>query len=459
MPLLPTPPRSRSASYSDAQSLSFAEAALENAKKEGLWLAVRARWVALAAIAVTVPFSNPHWDVIYYEVILLLFALIGFGQVRVGRAGRSVPELALMFCDIALLVVTAVLHNPLDQTHGPAALQYHYPAFIYFFVLLAGGVLGYSWRTVITMGAWAAGLWIAGLAYVTWQNDPADPLSQRIRAAIGDDPQLIQRLDPGTIDYGMHIQIVVVFLIVALTLAIAARRSNALLVSHVALERSRTNLSRYFSATVVEQLSANDEPFREVRTQNVAVLFVDIIGFTRFADERSPAEVIATLRVFHGRMEQAVFEHGGTLDKYLGDGLMATFGTPFPGTADASNALRCARAMLGALDDINRDRTAAGQPPIEAGIGLHYGPVVLGDIGMNRLEFAVIGGTVNLASRLEALTRQKNCTLVASDAIIRQAGTETGAETETLAPLEFAGDQAIRGIERQVPVWVQRRAV
>lgn len=445
-----------SVTYTDAQSQRYAQAALENAKKEGLWLAVRARWIALAAIAITLPFSNPHWDVVYYEVILLLFALIGLGQVRVGRrAGRSVAELALIFSDLFLMLVTAVVPNPLDPTHGPAALQYHYPAFIYFYVLLAVAVLAYSWRTVITMGAWTGMLWIAGLAYVTWQNDPADPLSQRIRAAIGDHPQLIQRLDPGTIDFGMHIQIVVVFLIVAATLAAATRRSNALLMAHAALERSRTNLGRYFSANVVEQLAANDEPFREVRTQNVAVLFVDIIGFTTFADRRSPTEVIETLRLFHGRMEQAVFEHGGTLDKYLGDGLMATFGTPFPGQRDASNALACAAAMIRALDDINRDRAAAGQPPLEAGIGLHYGPVVLGDIGMNRLEFAVIGGTVNLASRLEALTRQADCALVASDDIVRQAAAES--DSGAVAPLEYLAEQSIRGIERPVPVWVQRR--
>jgi adenylate cyclase len=114
--------------------------------------------------------------------------------------------------------------------------------------------------------------------------------------------------------------------------------------------------------------------------------------------------------------------------------------------------------MIAALDDINRARVAAGQPPLEAGIGLHYGPVVLGDIGMNRLEFAVIGGTVNLASRLEALTRQAGCLLVASDAIVQQAAAEAGAAIDFATPLELLAPQSIRGIERQVPVWIQRRA-
>src|ERR1700735_2949743 len=102
----------------------------------------------------------------------------------------------------------------------------------------------------------------------------------------------------------------------------------------------RGNLARYFSPNVVEELSGHDEPLRQVRTQNVAVLFVDIVGFTAFADARTPDEVVRTLREFHALMEREVFRHSGTLDKYLGDGLMATLGTPFGGTADALNGAR-----------------------------------------------------------------------------------------------------------------------
>jgi len=156
---------------------------------------------------------------------------------------------------------------------------------------------------------------------------------------------------------------------------------------------------------VVEELSKNDEPLKQVRAQSVAVLFVDIVGFTAFADGRTPEEVVSTLRQFHALMEREVFRHNGTLDKYLGDGLMATFGTPFAGDADASNALRCAQAMMTAADRWSDERKAAHEAPIRVSFGLHYGPVVLGDIGLTCLEFAVIGSTVNAASRLEALTR------------------------------------------------------
>ena len=262
-------------------------------------------------------------------------------------------------------------------------------------------------------------------------------------------------IDPTAINIPARLQEVVVFVIVALTLAVAVRRSNALLVSHAGIERERTNLARYFSPNVVEQLSRNDEPLKQVRTENVAVLFTDIVGFTAYADGRNPTEVIKTLRQFHERMEREIFRHGGTLDKYLGDGLMATFGTPFAGNSDAGNALRCAQAMLDSIDELNRERKPRGEPPIRISIGLHYGQVVLGDIGLNRLEFAVIGTTVNAASRLESLTRQFGCAMIASDELVRQARAEAGGSNADFIDLIEQPPQAIRGLERPLGIWIR----
>ena len=115
------------------------------------------------------------------------------------------------------------------------------------------------------------------------------------------------------------------------------------------------------------------------------------------------------LRDYHDRLGQAVFDNNGTLDKYIGDGLMATFGTPDPGPQDAANALQCAMDMIASLEDWNAERIGEGKAPVRVGIGLHYGAVIAGDIGNERrLEYSVIGDTVNIASRLEHLTRNLN---------------------------------------------------
>ena len=450
-----TNPRSGAAGRAEAQqeTQKFAEAAIAESKRQGLLLAVRARWVALAVIAVTLPIINPNWDVIYYVVMLGLFAAIGWAQLNVGKVGRSLPELFLIFCDLALITLLTVVPNPLSAANWPIGMQFRFETFIYFFVFLATATLAYSWRTVVAMGFWTSAVWAIGVGWAYLQPATHAELSERVRAALGSDVRMFHIINPSSIGIPERFQEIIVFLIVAMTLALAVRRSNALLISHAGIERERTNLARYFSPNVVEQLSGNDEPLTRVHTQDVAVLFADIVGFTTYADGRDPKEVIGTLRQFHERMEREVFRHGGTLDKYLGDGLMATFGTPFAGDSDALNALRCARGMVGSIAELNRERSGRNEPPIQVSVGLHYGQVVLGDIGLNRLEFAVIGTTVNAASRLEALTREFGCAIVVSDALVQQARTETNHSSADFALLVEQPAQSIRGLEQPVGIW------
>lgn len=434
-------------------ALKFAEAALVDSKREGLLLAVRARWAALAVTAVTLPIINPNWDVIFYILMLVFFALIGWAQLKVGKVGRSPLEVFLIICDLALMTFLAVVPNPWSDVNWPIGMQFRFDSFIYFFIFLATATLAYSWRTVLAMGGWTAALWAAAVGWAWLQPASHAALSARVREAVGADIRLFAIIDPSSIGFGARFQQITVFIIVAAILALAVRRSNALLISHAGIERARANLARYFSPNVVEQLSANDEPLTRVHTQDVAVLFADIVGFTTYADGRDPADVIGTLRQFHERMEREVFRHGGTLDKYLGDGLMATFGTPFVGDSDALNALRCARGMIGSIDELNRERRRRDEPPIQVSVGLHYGEVVLGDIGLNRLEFAVIGTTVNAASRLEALTRELGCAIIASDALVQRARTEAGHASEEFAAFVERPARSIRGLEQPVGIW------
>jgi len=418
---------------------------------------VRARWVALAVIAVLVPFLNPNWEVIYYLVLIGLFALIGWAHLKVGKVGQSRAELFLLFCDLALLTIVTVLPNPWSAVDWPTPMQYRFDNFIYFFVFLAAGTLAYSWRTVVAIGTWTAGLWTVGMLWVSAFPNANPGMTAAIAVALGPQERLLSIFDPNSIELGLRVQEIVVFVIVAFILAMTVRRSSQLVVDHAGAVRERANLARYFSPNVVEELSHNDEPLKQVRDQDVAVLFVDIVGFTAFADGRSPGEVIATLREFHAAMEDQVFRHSGTLDKYLGDGLMATFGTPVAGKSDATHALMCCVAMIEAVTVLNAKRSAAGQPVLQASFGVHFGPVVLGDIGANRLEFAVIGNTVNIASRLEGLSRPLGCTLVASEDIVRQCRQEPDFDESCLGHLVECAPQTIRGLEQPMVVWTRAR--
>jgi class 3 adenylate cyclase/PAS domain-containing protein len=194
-------------------------------------------------------------------------------------------------------------------------------------------------------------------------------------------------------------------------------------------ERKRANLARYFSPNMVSDLMQSGGRLTEARTQIVTVLFADIWSFSRVSARLSGNDVMSLLREYLGLVEKAVFAHGGTLDKFLGDGLMATFGTPETGPQDAANALACAKAMTDAVVRWNLRREERKLQPLRLGIGLHHGEVVLGDIGSERrMEFAVLGDTVNVASRIQEMTRKLDIAILASEAVIGAAKRDAGKE-------------------------------
>ena len=439
---------------SDPSNSYLAEALAED-KHDGLRLAVKARWMALAVIALFLPYLNGTWGVLYYEALLAGFALIGWAQLKAGRVGRSRPELILMFCDLALLTFVIVVPNPFLDLGWPLPMQYRFGSFLYFFVFLAGATMAYSWRTIITMGTWTAVLWLGALAWISWQPAALPEVSEAIRAALTGHVEMFDFLDPGDAMVPNRIQEVMVFLIVAATLALGGWRTNRLLVRQAEAARERANLARYFPPTIVDRLAHRDRPLGDVRAQTVAVVFADIVGFTAMAERQSPDQVVATLRQFHSRMERAVFDNNGTLDKFLGDGLMATFGTPEPGPQDAGNAVACARAMLTSVAEWNGERATAGEAPITVSVGAHYGEVVVGDIGSERrLEFAVLGDVVNVASRLEALTRELDTQVVLSDALAQAVRGEGNSDADILLDgFQDIERQALRGRDEPISIW------
>ena len=191
---------------------------------------------------------------------------------------------------------------------------------------------------------------------------------------------------------------------------------------------------RYFSPNVVELLAGQDEPPGPVRRQDVAVLFADIVGFTALAETMTPEAVMETLRVFHGRMSREVFACGGTLEKYIGDAILATRAAP--SDRDAGNMRRAAGSMLAALDRWNDERRSAGAAEIR-GIGVNYGPVsLLGDLGGEHgMAFTVIGDTVNASSRLQDFDALVLDTpLVAGDALVQAVATHEGCGDAAPAP-------------------------
>ncbi len=207
---------------------------------------------------------------------------------------------------------------------------------------------------------------------------------------------------------------------VAAQTAIAVENARA----HERLAReevARANYSRFLPEYVVKQMLENPESFKLGGVnQTITVLFADIRGFTRISEHAQPEKIVGLLNRYFSAMTDIIFAHGGTLDKYLGDGLMALFGAPSATPQDASNALNAAVAMQRRVMGINVELHQEGLNEIGVGIGLHTGEATVGYIGSERRsEYTAIGDTVNTASRLESNARGGE--ILVSDATAKAA--------------------------------------
>lgn len=187
-------------------------------------------------------------------------------------------------------------------------------------------------------------------------------------------------------------------------------------------EVARANYGRFMPEYVVKQLLEDPDSFRlGGANQMITVLFADIRGFTAYSENENPEKVVGMLNLYFTAMSEVIFDHGGTLDKYIGDGLMALFGAPTATPDDAKNALECAVAMQKRIITLNEELVEQDYSRVAVGIGLHTGVATIGYIGSDRRsEYTAIGDTVNLASRLESNT--EGTEILISEATAKAAG-------------------------------------
>jgi adenylate cyclase len=196
-------------------------------------------------------------------------------------------------------------------------------------------------------------------------------------------------------------------------------------------EIARANYGRFMPEYVVKQILNNPNSFKLGGVnQTVTILFADIRGFTAFSERENPEKVVGLLNRYFSAMSEIIFAHGGTLDKYIGDGLMAIFGAPNATPEDAKNALKTAVTMQRRLTTLNKELEAEKLTRVDIGIGLHTGIATVGYIGSDRRsEYTAIGDTVNLASRLES-------NALGGQILVSNATAQAGGDLFTFTPHE-----------------------
>lgn len=401
-----------------------------------------ARTGALAASFVLILFVTPPAIWLYLFSVILASVALGWLHywIAIREIGGWWRSYVAIMLDFALLVFV-LIHPPLgaELTVHPA-FYLRFSSFEFLYIILGGLAISLRPGLLIWGGAcavmfWSIGLWwlieIKG-AFHALGDDAVDRLTEIQRQA-----------DPAYVDLGVQIQSMAVFLITATMLAVGVATSQRLFQRQVTQERRAANLSRYLPAESVEALADRDDPFGMEAETDAAVLFTDIVGFSGMAEKATPREVIELLRGVHAVVAEQVFAHHGTLDKFIGDGVMATFGAVTKSDADAANAVACAGAILEAMTAFNLTR---GGDPVRISVGVHFGPVMVGDVGSaRRMELAVIGDTVNVAARLETLTRVLGVGAAISEEAMIAAGMPE-------AP-QLIGPQVVKGRAEPVVVF------
>jgi len=211
--------------------------------------------------------------------------------------------------------------------------------------------------------------------------------------------------------------------------------------------RYRKTLLKYISPQLVRTIM-QDVAWEDLRAEkrHLTVLFSDIRGFTSISEKMPPEGVIRTLNEHLNMMVSEVFKHQGTLDKFIGDCVMAYWGAPLPQPNHAELAARAALAMIEGLEKLNKKWQSEGRPVLKVGVGLNTGEMLFGNIGSaQRMDFTVIGDNVNLGSRLESSTKELQATIVISEA--------TYNEIRDLAEVRPLGSISVKGKEQEIIVY------
>jgi len=375
----------------------------------------------------------------FFVAAAVRLLLVHRGPVAGWFVGTSVVvELCLLF------VLIWSFHIQYEQ---PPAFYLKAPTLLYVFIFITLRVLRFEARFVLLAGFTAAAGWLAMVLYAVY-SDPANDMITR---------DYVHYLTSNSVLIGGELDKIITILVVTAVLAVAQVRARRTLVRAVVEEAAARDLSRFFAPEIAERITGAETQIRpgHGEARDATILTIDIRGFTEFANTMPPSELIGALVEYQSRMVPVIQDHGGSIDKFLGDGILATFGAAAPSEAHAADALRAMEAVVAAADKWTRDREAAGRRPMRIGAAVATGRTVFGAVGdETRLEYTVIGEAVNLAVKLEKHNKVGDTRALATadafDLAVRQ-GYEPAGMAERYGPVH------ILGIERPIDVYILAR--
>jgi adenylate cyclase len=431
------------------------QASIRQAELEGLQFAFYARLTAIIVVSVWLIWLVPWPRDLYYGAYAFGFFVLGYLPYR-WRYHPHAEAIKLGFIVLDVALVSAAILVPPPASLGnewPIQTRLRGQEFLYVLLLLAEAALTYSPRRVLWTGVSILVIWSIGVFTIYSQPDTLRFNDAAAEGALTSAVVLDLSFEPAFVGLtAWYTQLIATFLF-TLLIALTVWRSRRTLLNRVEAEVVRADLARYVSPDVAEALTTRvSTGFGDPKTRTVAILFADIVGFTKLTETLSAERTFALLRSFQERSCAVVFKHGGTLDKYLGDGFMATFGSVDDRSDMAARALACAFDLQQEINRWNGKRSDRGAAPLRVSIGVHCGPVTVGNLGgKERVEFTVVGDVVNVASRLEEVTREVGGSIVAS-----QSCTQAAGQSEWVMRFQDTREIKLKGRDQSILVHIAR---
>jgi adenylate cyclase len=330
-------------------------------------------------------------------VPIALASYLVFSILRLALAYRGFA--ATWFLALSVLVDMAILMGLIWSFHiqyeQPASFYLKAPTLLYVFIFIALRALRFSAGFVILAGAAAACGWLLMLYYA---------MSTSQAPNMGVTRDYVAYMTSNLILIGAEFDKVIAILLSTAILAIALWRARRLLVGSVVESQAHSDLERFFAPEIAHQIVHAEQRIEagQGEVRRAAILVCDIRGFTPMAMGMDPDYLMKLLADYQTRMVRVIQDHGGSIDKFMGDGIMATFGAALPTETYAADALRCIEDLGQAAWVWHDERQSTGEMPLDIGFAVSAGPLVFGAVGDGeRLEFTVIGEPVNLAAKLE----------------------------------------------------------
>ena len=385
----------------------------------------RAGWLRLGialTVLVNLGVGESHADMRVHLQVIIAYALVTAAAIAFALLRRGPPWLSTAFIVGDALLVLTMFHEHLFATGPHLDHSLTATTIALAFLLLSHVALWLTARLVILFATLVLVGWLGLVAVLSLRHTPA--------AASGDSTLALLAPD---------LALALAFALAALVLYLLTADHTRLMRAAVANERRRANLSRFFAPAVAAELQFRGDTLG-LRRHPAAVMFVDLRSFTRFAETATPEALAATLSEFRLIVSETVFALGGTIEKFMGDGVLALFGVPDPAEDDARRALVCAQEIARKLEEWRTDRAGRGEAPLNAVIGLHFGPVISGVLSSGRHdEFTAVGDTVNVAERLERCAKALDAQLVVSEALVKQLAALPEADRWEWKDVELPG--------------------